>query len=210
MVVLLLNVALSRKRNKQAASFIHSSYRNHNETELYRMKNLLLLLPALGLMLTFSSCEDDEPVNQPNTQNTIVGDYELTALVGDVAVDINNDSVSSTDLLDETFCFDNRLLSLTASGDFTIEMPDLNYSQSAGISCSDNSYSGTYTVDMNDVLTVTVPVPGGSVSESKAITITPTTISFTVDRNEVSQYFNPDPNSVIGSINSIEVTYTRI
>jgi hypothetical protein len=173
------------------------------------MKRLLLFL-ALAVVLT--SCEDDEALATTSTNNTpnIIGSWELTSLQADVAIDFNNDGTSNTELFNETFCFDNRILTFDAANNFSVDLPDLDTDANNVLSCTDASYSGTYTIDMNSRLSVTVPVNGGTVTDDKVISVTATTITFTVTRSEVTQYFNPASGTPADNINSIAVTYTKI
>ncbi len=173
------------------------------------MKRLFTLLI---LAVAFTACEDDENLATTSTSNTpnIIGNYELTSLVADAAVDFNGDGTSSTQLFNESFCFDNRMISFDAAGNFTVDVPDLDLDNNNVLTCVDNSYAGTYTIDMNSLLTITYPINGGSVSEDKTVTVTNTTFSFTLNRAEVMQYINPTTGTPADAINTIQVTYTRI
>lgn len=173
------------------------------------MKKVLLLFAVFTL--TLASCGDDDLASAPAAaSSTLVGDYVLTSLLADVPVYLDGVSTNaSPQLMGTTFCFDNLDLNFLADGSFTAGFPELDLTINNLLSCTSSSVSGTYSLSATDVLSITLPVDGGTVTETKQVTITPTTLSFTLTASEVDTYFNPDPGTSLGAIGSLQVTYTR-
>ncbi|WP_124978765.1 hypothetical protein [Nonlabens xiamenensis] len=172
------------------------------------MKNLILLFGIFVLGLT--SCETNSVNSTPNSLD-VSGDYVLTSLVADVAVDFNNDGQTDTELMNETTCFDSWDVQFMASGDFTANITDSTFDTNNQLQCTANTASGTYSFDpATDVLTVTIAVNGGSVTESKAVTFTPTTFSFTLDSQDVANYMPNLTGTPASNISQLDFTYTKI
>lgn len=186
------------------------------------MKKINLLLVVIISVFTFS-CSEVEPVdpilagqvNQNNgnngggsaTASGVVGMYLMTAFNSSVAVDLDGNGSSSTNLMDETNCLDGNFLLINANNTFT--------SNANGV---DIEFDGT-----NEIITCYQdPVFGGSWSlNGNLITFTYTdagtqyTDEYLVSGNTI-KIIIPD-GEVVGTANgnpvyldsNLEIIYTK-
>jgi len=169
-------------------------------------------LTYLGILMTLllGSCDEDA-ANRPNNALNVSGDYVLTSVVADVAVDLDDDAAVDTELFNETDCFDNWDVSFTANGDFVATAAAAEFDANNDLICNTINADGTYTFDTaSSVLTATINVNGGTVTESQPVAFTATTFSFTVTDQDVSQYFTNDPGTPVSDITQLQFTYTKI
>lgn len=169
------------------------------------MKKIILSLCVIAALLV--SC-DDNAKSTTNTQS-ITGNYVLTSLVADVAVDLDQDGTSDSQLMNETTCFDNVAINFDANGNFTTTVSEVGFDANNVLTCSTIVTSGTYTF-ANSVLTITTPINGGSVTESKAVILTATTLEIGATDAEVAQYFTNSPGTPASAITQIDAVYTKI
>ncbi|WP_041566940.1 DUF5004 domain-containing protein [Nonlabens dokdonensis] len=163
----------------------------------------------LALLFIVASCEKDAS-NTNTTMSTITGNYVLTSLVADTAVDFDQDGVSQTQLLNEATCFSNMDISFMANGDFTATVAEPEFDAMNVLSCPTSVQTGTYTIDASNLLMVTANVNGGTVTENIQLTVTPTTIEFTVSDADLNRYINGRAGTPAGNITSLVAVYTRI
>lgn len=169
------------------------------------MKKIMLIMCVVAATLV--SC-DDNAKSTSNTQS-IAGNYVLTSLVSDVAVDLDQDGTSDTQLMNETTCFDTVAISFDANGNFTTTVSEVGFDANNVLTCSTIVTTGTYTF-ANSVLTITTAVNGGSVTESKAVLLTATTLEIGATDTEVAQYFTNSPGTPASAITQIDAIYTKI
>ncbi len=170
------------------------------------MKNIIL--PLIAAMFIFTSCTDD--TNQTTNSNAaLVGNYVLSTLTGDVAVDLDQDMTSDMELTSETNCFDNMAISFNADGTFTSTVAEVSFDASNNLLCTTNVETGTYSY-ANGTLTVTININGGTATESQQVLLTPTSLSFNVDDNDVAQYFSGAAGTPASGITSLDFVYTKI
>lgn len=169
------------------------------------MKKIFLCLSAVAMLLV--SCE--RSTESTTNNQALVGDYVLTSLVADVAVDLDQDGTSDSQLLNETTCFDNVAITFDANGNFTTTVSEVGFDANNVLTCSTIVTSGTYTF-ANSVLTITTPINGGSVTESKAVILTPTTLEIGATDAEVAQYFTNSPGTPASAITQVDAVYTKI
>jgi len=81
-------------------------------------KVVLILLTAI----TVISCGDDDRVNQPD----ILGTYKLVHFETSNAVDLNNDGISTTDLISESGCYNNSSLTLQSGNNAILRMQSID------------------------------------------------------------------------------------
>lgn len=169
------------------------------------MKQILFLI--LITTLIFSSC--DSSTVATTSANALVGNYVISSLQANVAVDLNADLVSSTDLLQEATCLQQMNVSFNADGTFTTLVTDVNFNASNILLCTPSTETGTYTY-VNGVLSLTTNVNGGTVTESQVVVLTPTTFSFTFGGARINQLFSDLSTTPAGGITTLNFVYTRI
>ncbi|MGJ8683600.1 MAG: lipocalin family protein [Nonlabens sp.] len=167
-----------------------------------------LILPLLAGILLITSCSDNS--NQTTNSNAaLVGNYVLTTLTSDVAVDLNQDMATDMELTNETTCFDNMAISFNADGTFTSTVAEVSFDNANVLQCNTSVETGTYSYG-NGLLTITVNINGGTATESQQVVLTATTLSFNVDDNDVAQYFSGAVGTPASSITSLDFVYTKI
>jgi hypothetical protein len=162
---------------------------------------------GFAAMLFLVACESNS-TNNGNNNAAIAGDYVLTALSSDVAVDLNSDGSSSMDLMSETTCFDAMTISFGINGDFTSTIAEVGFDQNNVLTCSTSVQSGTYSY-ANNLLTITVNVNGGTATDSQAVVLTPTNLSFSVTDADVAQYFSGAAGTPASGITELDFVYTK-
>ncbi len=76
------------------------------------MKNNSLLVILFLVFIFYNSCSNDEDSNQ----TSLVGTWELTTWTIGIPIDLNNDSVASSNLLDEAGCANNETVVFEIDG----------------------------------------------------------------------------------------------
>lgn len=170
------------------------------------MKNIFY--PLIALLFVFTACSDDD--NQSINNNTaLVGNYVLSTLTADVAVDLNQDMITNIELTDETSCFDTMAIAFNADGTFSSTVAEVSFDAANNLICNTSVESGTYSY-VNGVLTITISVNGGTATESQQVLLTPTSLSFNVDDNDVAQYFSGASGTPASGITSLDFVYNKI
>ncbi|GAL00152.1 hypothetical protein IL45_11695 [Nonlabens ulvanivorans] len=167
-----------------------------------------LIFPLIAILFAFTACTNDE--NQSiNNNAALVGNYVLSTLTADVAVDLNQDMITNMELTNETNCFDSMAISFNADGTFTSTIAEVSFDASNNLVCNTNVESGTYSY-ANGTLTITVNVNGGTATESQQVLLTTSTLSFNVDDNDVAQYFSGAAGTPASGIMSLDFVYNKI
>ena len=153
---------------------------------------------------------DTESANRSTVNSLIEGNYVLTSLVSNVAVDFNQDGISNVELLAEASCFTAMDINFMLNGDFVATVAEPDFDVNNVLSCPTSSQSGTYSIDANSVLTVMANVNGGTITENKQVLFTSTTFEFTITGVELDSYISDRMATPAGSISSLRVVYTKI
>jgi hypothetical protein len=171
------------------------------------MKNLIGLVMIIVIAMT--SCDGDNSSRNAASTN-VSGSYVLTSLVANVAVDFNQDGVTDTELINEAVCFPNMSVDFMANGDFTAIVAEPDFDSMNVLSCPTSMQTGTYILDTSNLLTLVIDVNGGTITEDKQVVLTATTFEFTVTGQDLNQYISDRVGTPAGSINSLQVVYTKI
>ncbi|MDT0675097.1 hypothetical protein [Autumnicola musiva] len=201
------------------------------------MKNLLKITPIACIMLAFSimSCEadQDEMMEVQQTQSKmltanatiessdLVGRWELVSMTSDVAVNLNDgEPDSSTNILEETDCFNAMYFHFYDNGNVETGQAKLNFTTPGGFSCSYGAYSANYdVVNENDTtkLEVTFDLNGMTITETKNISLSSETdgeyltVTLTAAEVDGASYINDGrENTVVGDVTQIETVYKKI
>ncbi len=145
--------------------------------------NKLLLFAFIMLLV---GCENDD--SQPSNNNTLVGSWEITTLVSEVALDLNNDDTASQNIHEEIDCI-IETINFESDGTWsgTTGYGISFFTELQTILCFDNSGSGTWSLD-GSTLTIT----NDTFTNTHTITLTEDTLSF-------DQMENLIPTSVIAT-----------
>ena len=144
---------------------------------------------------------DTESANRSTVNSLIEGNYVLTSLVSNVAVDFNQDGISNVELLAEASCFTAMDINFMLNGDFVATVAEPDFDVNNVLSCP---------IDANSVLTVMANVNGGTITENKQVLFTSTTFEFTITGVELDSYISDRMATPAGSISSLRAVYTKI
>lgn len=170
-----------------------------------KMKQNLLRVVLAAMF--FTGCDTDNLATQ--STNAIAGNYVITSLQANIAVDLDNNGSSSTNILSEATCVQQMNVTFNADGSFTAVVADVSYDANNLLVCTTATETGVYTY-VNGMLTITVSVNGGTVSESQAVVLTTTTFSFTFNSARINQAFPDLGTTAAAGITDLDVVYTRI
>lgn len=176
---------------------------------VYLAQNSTMKINSLivGLFLIFLTSCETQPTS-PSNQN-LAGTYVLTSLQSNVAVDLDGNGTTSTDLMTEVACLRQFTVTFNVDGSFTALIADADFNPNNVLVCTTRTESGTYTY-VNGLLTVTIVVNGGTVTESEQAILNATNFSFTLDSGRISQFFSSIAGTPANGITNLDFVYTRI
>lgn len=137
---------------------------------LLKTNTLLKTTLAFVVALSLTACEDQDDKITANIEGT----YKLTTFTLSAPVDYNNDGVATTDLIEESGCYDDSEITLLANGSaiFDIQsieidyMEDENGNPATEVECySEGPETANYTFSNS---TVTFSVAGESISFARS------------------------------------------
>jgi hypothetical protein len=194
------------------------------------MKNLLRLnsLFILGIIFSIASCEPNQDhvaeteVNNLNataniTPEDLEGEWELSAMNTDFAVNLNNDTIHNKNILLETDCFKNMGVIFNTDGSMTTTNSKLDFK--AGESNDDfkclSGRTDTGSWDVENVngderLVITMTIDGTTRTHSRILDRTANTFAFEISKFESEQYYgNPDGTDA-EEVTVLSLEYTRV
>ncbi|UBZ08428.1 hypothetical protein LDL76_06855 [Salegentibacter mishustinae] len=194
------------------------------------MKNLLRLksLFLLGIIFSIASCEPNQDhvaeteVNNLNataniTPEDLEGEWELSAMNTDFAVNLNNDTIHNKNILLETDCFKNMGVIFNTDGSMTTTNSKLDFK--AGESNDDfkclSGRTDTGSWDVENVngderLVITMTIDGTTRTHSRILDRTANTFAFEISKFESEQYYgNPDGTDA-EEVTVLSLEYTRV
>ncbi len=185
-----------------------------------KMKKELLFMTAAFLLLVSCSkeslTENVEPLKVSNlttvTTNDLLGSWTLSKMTADTFVDLNDDGTSSTNLLNETTCFNNMDITFHSDGTFISHNATMTFeagTDSNEFSClGDREDSGTWEISDNNLI-LNLVVKGNSYTHKKAIKLGENTFSFDVSKIESELYVTDPGNTQASEIRVLALEYTR-
>lgn len=186
------------------------------------MKVIFPPILACCLAITLFSCAaedletETEELKAANLEvyqsQDLVGIWELVSMESDVAINLNGDQNSNTNILKETECFNEMSYDFKADGSVLTSQSKLYFNTSGITSCEKGDYTSSYTVD-NDVLRVSFTDKNGiTVNPGKQIKLTDNKqlLHITLSRAEASQYIKSDSGNSTQVINEITTIYKKI
>ena len=116
------------------------------------MKNFsLILLTMVSLFFLFSCSNDDDNGTNPNAAvEAVAGTYNLISFAAPTPQDLNEDGVSSANLVSESACYSEWKIVLKADRSFIREEKIVNIVNGA-INCTSASDIGTWDIQANMV-----------------------------------------------------------
>jgi len=117
-----------------------------------QIKTILLLLACTIICI---SCSNDDAPSQPDESQLVIGSYSLSAVNISPAQDLNEDGITSTNLLDEMVCVTGTL-AVNADKSWSLNVIRINVTSITGglffIECGDaDASSGTWTFSNNQL-----------------------------------------------------------
>ncbi len=181
---------------------------------------VLVCFFLLSLILTGCTKEESladtkilEVSNVTISSNDLIGYWELSRMVSDTAVNLNQDGNYSTNLLDETSCFNNMSITFNSDGTFTTNNATMTFESGTSgdqFSClTDRIDTGTWEVE-NDNLMLTMVIDGYTYNHSKKLSMTSNTFAFDVTKIESDQYVDDPGNTQASEIRILELEYTKV
>jgi hypothetical protein len=186
------------------------------------MNNILKIkyLGLLGLILIVG-CSKDAPYQEAELKMTnlttitfmdMVGHWNLNRMTSDVEVDLDANPGGSTNLMDETDCFNNMYITFDADGSFVTNNATMSFEAGDGddFKCiADRLDKGLWEVS-NDSLILTMNLNGMEYKHKKYINKTPSTFSLEVTKLESDQYVSDPGNTRASEIRILELEYSRL
>ncbi|MGB8705543.1 MAG: DUF5004 domain-containing protein, partial [Gillisia sp.] len=146
------------------------------------------------------------------TTNDLVGQWNLSQMQADTAVDLDKDGIAHTNLLLESSCFNTMDVNFKSDMTFTTHNSKLDFNGGATgdqLTCAQGRDDfGTWSVS-NDTLTLNINVDGSVYTQKKKLTYNSTTFSFDVTKLESNQYVNDPGNTSASSIRILSLQYSK-
>lgn len=142
----------------------------------------------------------------------LIGSWDLTRMLADAPVDLDENGTSSANLLDETTCFNT--MSITFNNDGTFNSNNATMTFEGGTTAdrfeciADRQDSGSWEVSQ-DTLVLTMKINADTFTHKKALDMTSNTFSFDVNKLESEQYVNDPGDTQASGIRILELEYTR-
>ena len=172
---------------------------------------MLMLTAAICLTAApfFNSCSDMTDDSAPTDNSGIAGTYKMTAfnIPGD-AIDFDGNGTSSTNLVNESDCFNSNILRLNA--DHTYLKVDNFIDMSSGVAaCADFLETGVWRRD-GDVITTTSSSSGDNGLEPYELTYTYNGDTGTLTESETDfTYPTIDIGSQSTAVGDVNFVYTK-
>ncbi len=183
--------------------------------EIKKLAFFSLVALLLGSCSKEEAYMEDEMIKVSNatiTSNDLIGHWELTRMVADTAVNLDQDGAYSTNLLEETSCFNNMSITFNSDATFTTNNATMTFESGGNgdqFACiADRIDTGTWEVE-NDNLILTMEINGSTYTHTKAIDMSSNTFSFDVNKIESDQYVNDPGNTQASQIRILELEYTK-
>ncbi|APG60447.1 DUF5004 domain-containing protein [Christiangramia salexigens] len=184
-----------------------------------KINGLILGLSIAGLVISCNAedmVEESELIKVSNataiSPNDMVGQWDLSQMIADAPVDLDGDDQSSTNLLDETSCFNTMNITFFNDGTFNTNNATMSFEEGAGnneFSCISSRMDGGDWEVRNDSLILTMMIDTYMYTHKKAINMQANTFGFDVTKIESDQYVDDPGNTQASEIRILELGYTR-
>ena len=186
--------------------------------KLFKLSNCIILCLSF---FTILSCSKDEMSADTQlrvsdatavTTNDMIGSWNLSAMIADVAIDLDENESSSKNLLDETDCFNTMYITFNQDGTFVTNNAQMTFESGAAndqFSClTDRMDSGTWEVRENK-LVLSMVLNNETFTHEKSINLGSNKFSFDITKIESDQYVNDPGNTQASPIRILELEYTK-
>ena len=187
-------------------------------TNLFKIKNLA---GFLFLSISLFSCSKEEVSMESSlkvsnvtavTTNDMLGHWDLSGMMSDTDIDLNDDGSYSKNLLDETDCFNTMSITFNEDGTFISDNAQMTFEAGTSknqFSClSDRMDIGNWEVK-NDSLILTLNINSATYTHKKFINLETNKFSFDVTKIESNQYVSDPGNTQASPIRILELEYTK-
>ena len=186
-------------------------------TYLFKFK----VLAGLCLVsILFTSCSKEETVDAQLkvsdataiSKSDMLGHWELSGMIADVAVDLDDDNVSNNNLLEETNCFNTMSITFEADGTFITNNAQMTFESGSSnneFTCSSDRMDGGDWEVRNDSLILTLEINASTYTHRKLINLETNKFSLDVTKIESDQYVNDPGDTRASSIRILELEYTK-
>lgn len=178
----------------------------------------------IGIIGLFQSCEpetmsfNEEPLTSVNATiepGSLVGRWEIDTMRADVAVNLNFDEISSTDILSETECFYSMFYNFKENGEVATGQAKLDFGpDNDEFKCAYGEYTAHYDVNQENELEVTFTLDGTSLTQTKAIELynegNDEFMRVTLTDGEASAFVDDPGTTVASEIREIIMVYKKV
>ncbi|MFV8226361.1 DUF5004 domain-containing protein [Christiangramia aquimixticola] len=182
---------------------------------VFKIKYLSLLLLISFIGCSKNEAQEEAQLKMSNltaiTNNDMVGHWELSKITSDVEVDLDSNPGGSTNLMDETDCFNNMYITFDSNGSFITNNATMSFEAGDGddFQCiADRMDNGQWEV-RNDSLILTMNLNGQEYIHQKYINKGPDYFSLDITKMESNQYVSDPGNTRASVIRILELEYTR-
>lgn len=185
--------------------------------KLIRAAFAIFILFCVGM----SSCsKDEQPLshtkvggfNSTVSSSDLIGHWQISGMVSDTLIDLNDDGIWSENLLEETACFNTMSITFNGDSTFITNNATMTFDSGAGgdrFSCiQDRKDSGTWKVE-GDELVLNLEIEGVNYTHRKTLMMSTGTFSFEVTKIESDQYVDDPGNTQASSIRILELEYVK-
>lgn len=192
------------------------------------MKKSLKNFLVLGLFApVFLACSTDDIMEDSpflNAQGSIAegeaiaaedlaGTWVMHSMTSDIAVDLNFDEKSSTDILAETDCFNESFFTFTQDGVITTGQAKLDFdADNNEFVCGYGEYQAAYELDRNELM-VEFEVNGSKIIQSKTIALSSDAsgeyLHVSLEDYETAEFVNDPGTTAASDIERIEIVYKK-
>lgn len=178
---------------------------------------MFFILPLIG----FISCTKEDQVmnegeiksfNSAISTTDLIGYWKLSRMESDTLVDLNSDNVGSTNLLEETSCFNTMDITFNADSTFITNNATMTFESGSSnneFSCiQDRQDSGTWKIE-NDELVLNLVINGVNYTHRKTLYLANDTFAFEVTKLESDQYVDDPGNTQASPIRILELEYVK-
>ena len=142
----------------------------------------------------------------------LYGNWQLTLMRTDTPVDLDGDGTGSTNLLQETDCYNDMRIEFSEDATFITQNAQMDFA--AGTSgtefecLNDRVDYGTWEID-RDLLILNILIDNEIYTDSKVIKLMGNRFSFEVTKEESEIYVNDPGNTLVSNVQVLELEYSR-
>ncbi|SFN64458.1 DUF5004 domain-containing protein [Salegentibacter flavus] len=187
---------------------------------LMKYRNLVL---SILFVVLFTACEADsveansenlQVTNLTITKSELEGEWELSGMIAEEPVDLNNDGVASRNLLDEASCFDRMNAVFNADGSFSSINGRLDFNSGENgdsFTCGiDRQDFGAWDLKDDNILMLTMTINGQDYLHEKDLEVDGNTFSFKITKFESDEYVNDPGDSQASHVSILSLEYARV